>query len=475
MVAAPRIARAARSFDVVLSFSLSMHLETAIAGRLARRPVVIEVVDIVRPGLGRQVLRAASRLASTTVVNSVATAGNLDGDAHRARVIHPGVDLDRFRPGPCDDEVRASLGGRPGRPLVGIVGRVDPGKGIEVLLDAMAATDGPIHDAGLVVVGDVGVGGDDYVDGLRSRARALGDRVTFAGRRSDVPAVLRCLDVLVNASDAEPFGRSVLEAQASGIAVVGTAAGGIPEFVAHEATGLLVPPADPPALRHALERLLGDAELRGRLGAAGRAQAEQRFDLRLRYDLAADTYRRLVADLPRVDRRRDGRAGRPPVPCSAMTDRPVDPPCAQTSDARPVDVAVAPRPDRAGPAGAGRSSPACSAWVGVRRGGVGLRPGWRSAADPRAGRCAGGRRRLGERRAGGRSDAAVRWVGTFDGDPGDDPVGVQLGREATEAVAEVPGVARHGRVLDVAFNPDELGDRGAAAARIGMNRLAPSR
>ena len=109
--------------------------------------------------------------------------------------------------------------------------------------------------------------------------------------------MLRCLDVLVNASDAEPFGRSVLEAQASGIAVVGTAAGGIPEFVAHEATGLLVPPADAPALRHALERLLGDAELRGRLGAAGRAQAEQRFDLRLRYDLAADTYRRLV---PRV-------------------------------------------------------------------------------------------------------------------------------------------------------------------------------
>ena len=208
MVAAPQIARAARSFDVVLSFSLSMHLETAIAGRLARRPAVMEVVDIVRPGLGRRVLRVASRLATTTVVNSVATAGNLDGDAHRARVIHPGVDLDRFQPGPCDDEVRRSLGGRRGTPLVGVVGRVDPGKGIEVLLDAMAATDGPVHDAGLVVVGDVGVGDAEYVDGLRSRSRALGDRVTFAGRRSDVPAVLRCLDVLVNASDAEPFGRS---------------------------------------------------------------------------------------------------------------------------------------------------------------------------------------------------------------------------------------------------------------------------
>jgi glycosyltransferase involved in cell wall biosynthesis len=293
-VAAPRIARAARDYDALLSFSLSMHLEVALAGRLARRPAVIEVVDIVRPGLGRRLLRLASRLATTTVVNSHATAGNLDADAHRARVIHPGVDLQRFRPGTAAEDVRTSLGGGRGVPLVGIVGRVDPGKGVEVLIEAMVADSGPVRDAHLVVVGDVGVGDAGYLESLRRAARPLGDRVTFAGRRADVPAVMRCLDVLVNASAAEPFGRSVLEAQASGVAVIGTDAGGIPEFVADDRTGLLVPPGDPVALRAALARVLGDGELRRRLGAAGRAQAEERFDLVTRFDAAADTYLRLV-------------------------------------------------------------------------------------------------------------------------------------------------------------------------------------
>ena len=58
----------------------------------------------------------------------------------------------------------------PGDALVGIVGRVDPGKGIEVLIEAMAAPSGPVGDADLVVVGDVGVADADYVDGLRAAA-----------------------------------------------------------------------------------------------------------------------------------------------------------------------------------------------------------------------------------------------------------------------------------------------------------------
>jgi len=61
---------------------------------------------------------------------------------------------------------------------------------------------------------------------------ALGTRVCFTGARADVPEILRSIDVMVNASDCEPFGRSVLEAQACGTPVGATSAGGIPEFVA---------------------------------------------------------------------------------------------------------------------------------------------------------------------------------------------------------------------------------------------------
>ena len=175
------------------------------------------------------------------------------------------------------------------------MGRVDEGKGIEVLLDAMACETGPVGNAHLAVVGDVGVMETAHFEQLKVLGdRLLGTRVTFAGRRADIPAVMRCLDVLVNASDAEPFGRSVLEAQATGIAVVGTNAGGIPEFVANEITGVVVPPSSPEDLRSALQRLLGDDELRT-ASAAARAQAVGDFDIISRYDAVAEIYRGLVA------------------------------------------------------------------------------------------------------------------------------------------------------------------------------------
>jgi glycosyltransferase involved in cell wall biosynthesis len=203
--------------------------------------------------------------------------------------------------------VRAALGGREGRPLVGIVGRVDPEKGVNVLARALARATGPAAGATLAVVGDVAVGSTSGAAMLRDEVeRLLGDRVRFTGRRDDVPEVHRALDVLVNASAAEPFGRSVLEAMASGTPVVATASGGIPEFVDDGVTGLLVPPADETALAGALDRLLGDAGLRARLAEAGRAAAEARFALPTRYELVADVFRRAAGPRQRPRSPRGG-------------------------------------------------------------------------------------------------------------------------------------------------------------------------
>jgi glycosyltransferase involved in cell wall biosynthesis len=227
------------------------------------------------------------------VVNSRAT-GESVGIGPDVRVVHPGVDLERFAPGPPDEAVRRSLGGLPGVPLIGIVGRVDPGKGVHVLLEAMAEMD--CTEARLAIVGDVGVAPPAFIDDLRRlAAEALGERVCFAGRRSDVAEVLRALDILVNASDAEPFGRSVLEAQACAVPVVATSAGGIPEFVQHEVTGLLVSPGRADELAAALDRLIQEEGLMGELGANARRQAEQRFGLDSRYDVLAAYFRELAA------------------------------------------------------------------------------------------------------------------------------------------------------------------------------------
>jgi glycosyltransferase involved in cell wall biosynthesis len=289
----PLIARAARTVDVVHSNGLWGHVDCAMGARLARRPVVIELHDLVVPGMGRHLLSAASRMAVTTVAVSTAVAGVVgDGSGTGVRVVTQAVDLERFSPGPPDPEVRRRLTDDPDGLLVGIVGRLDPMKGIDVLVKAMALLSGPAAAARLVVVGSPGLDLGGYEHRIHGEAAdLLGERARFLGAIEDVPPVLRAVDVLVNASAAEPFGLTVLEAQACGMPVVAPSSGGIPDFVVDNDNGLLVPPSDPAALARALERLLGDAALRERLGRRGRETAAANHSLTQRAHALAAIYR----------------------------------------------------------------------------------------------------------------------------------------------------------------------------------------
>jgi glycosyltransferase involved in cell wall biosynthesis len=114
---------------------------------------------------------------------------------------------------------------------------------------------------------------------LEAELARSGADVQLLGERGDVPQLLAEADVFCLSSRSEGLPLSILEAMAAGLPVVASAVGGVPEQVADGETGFLVPPGDETALAAALERLAGDAELRGRLGAAGRARAEERFDL----------------------------------------------------------------------------------------------------------------------------------------------------------------------------------------------------
>jgi glycosyltransferase involved in cell wall biosynthesis len=287
---ARRLAFVARRYDMMFSFSLSTHLETALAGRVSRTPVALDVVDLVRPGIGQRVLRTAARLATLTVANSTATASLL-GPAGPVRIIHPGIDLDRFHPGASSASLRTELAGDAECQLVGIVGRLDEGKGIHVLVDAMTRLGGQFSTARLVVVGAKGTDATDYADRLQQRSHELlGDRVRFVGRRNDIPEIMRALDVLVVAALAEPFGLTALEAQASRTPVIGTDAGGLPEFVEHEVSGLLVPPLDADLLARAIERMLGDETLRNRIVDEAERRANPARGLEAQYDELARMY-----------------------------------------------------------------------------------------------------------------------------------------------------------------------------------------
>ncbi|GAA1059036.1 glycosyltransferase family 4 protein [Agromyces bracchium] len=187
------------------------------------------------------------------------------GNEGKVHVVGNAVDVARFTPfaGHSDE--------RPMRVM--FVGRVVPAKGVDTLLRAVAGF-GP-SELEVVVVGsggfDPGAPLTEYESDLRTLAAMSGPRVEFRPfvDRTALPALLRTADVLcVPSRWAEPSGLTVGEGLATGIPVVASRVGGIPE--AAGPAGLLVPPDDPVELAAAIRRLLDDPELRRRVGRAGR-------------------------------------------------------------------------------------------------------------------------------------------------------------------------------------------------------------
>jgi len=123
--------------------------------------------------------------------------------------------------------------------------------------------------------------GEDAAEArLRQQVTQAGmdDRVRFLGFRSDVPALMGGVDIVVHSSiQPEPFGRVIVEAMLAGTPVIATKAGGALEIVTEGDTGLLVPPGDAAALSQALGRLTADVSLRERLASAALAEARARF------------------------------------------------------------------------------------------------------------------------------------------------------------------------------------------------------
>jgi glycosyltransferase involved in cell wall biosynthesis len=199
----------------------------------------------------------------------------------RARVVGNGVDLGRFTP---DLErrrrTRSELDVGPDELLVGGVGRMVEEKG---LAEFAAAARALSHRARFVWVGPRD---PDKTDALGGEL----DGVRLLGSRKDMPALYPALDIFVLPSYREGFSRSGMEAAACGVAMVLSDIRGCREVGAHDRELLLVPPRDPRALTTAIARLLGDGELRARLGAAARVRALAHFDQRAVADLSLATY-----------------------------------------------------------------------------------------------------------------------------------------------------------------------------------------
>jgi glycosyltransferase involved in cell wall biosynthesis len=193
----------------------------------------------------------------------------------RLRIIPRGVDERLFDPEAVAPDriaaLRAAWGVAPGRPVVMLPARVTRWKGQGVLVEAMARLPA---EAQALLVGDADAK-PAYLAELRDRIATLGlgGRVRLVGHAADVPAALMLADVVVHAStDAEAFGRTVIEAQAMGRCVIASDLGGPTETVKQGVTGWRVKPGDPAALADAIGRVLAmPPEARAAAGARARA------------------------------------------------------------------------------------------------------------------------------------------------------------------------------------------------------------
>jgi glycosyltransferase involved in cell wall biosynthesis len=259
------------------------NVPAGLAGRLTGRPVIWHARNLVTADMW-DVDRVLAPLATRIICNADAIRRRFAGSRgwERSITIVNAVDTREFHPGVGRAPFRRELGVPDGAPLVGIVGRIGLGKGHEHFVDAAVRLLERGVDAHFVIVGDPLFDADAWrADALRRAVKdaAREDRIRFAGYRRDMPSVMRALDVLVLASDAEPCGRVLFEAMASATAIVATDSGGTPEIVRHGAEALLVPPRDAAALARAIATLAADAGRRARLGAAGVARVAAEFTI----------------------------------------------------------------------------------------------------------------------------------------------------------------------------------------------------
>ena len=157
---------------------------------------------------------------------------------------------------------------------MGMIGRFDPVKNHPMLLIAFQNVLKGISPAKLVLVGD-GQARKECED----IAHALGieDNVRFLGRRSDVAELLSAFDIYVLPSVAEASSLTLLEAMAAGLPIVTTHAGGNPEAVVNDVTGVLASPGNASGFARAIISLIKDPEKRRRMGEAGRKRLESSF------------------------------------------------------------------------------------------------------------------------------------------------------------------------------------------------------
>jgi len=308
-----RLIHLIRTYRVALMHVNSLDIRAGLAGWISGVPVVGHL-RVVFPFTWRDRLfvHLCRRVIAVSDAARQALCGGSGSLLRKFVTVYNTVDVSGGRGG----DVRGELNLSPDQKLVGSVARIDPCKGLEYFVEAVAQIRPRRPDIRAVVVGQPGdsVEEQEYHDALVETASRLGldNIVHFLGFRKDVLDIIGSMDVLCVPSvlihtagggiKTEGFGRVIVEAMALGIPVVATRVGGIPEVVVDKETGVLVSPEDPQALAEAMLDLLGDDRRREAMGTAGRKRFEACFSLEEHVRRIEEVYERALSGAISQDR-----------------------------------------------------------------------------------------------------------------------------------------------------------------------------
>lgn len=307
-VALPRLVRTIREgrYDVVHAH-LEMAMTLAVpAAALAGRPAVCTFHHVARPLEGRAAWRerlaveAATRSRRALFVSEASRRSFAEnyrpkGMPANWEVMHNGIDIANFAPGAVDPQVRSELAGRDGDSLVAVLpAAFRDFKGIPVAIRAWPAVIEKFPSAVLALTG-----GGELESELRQLVADLGlaDSVNFVGVRTDMPEVYRAADLVVLPSThGENLPTVLIESSATACAVAASRVGGIPDIVLDGETGLLFEAGSVEGCADTVCRLLEDAELRRRLGAAASERARSEFSATAWLARLRATYREAMGE-----------------------------------------------------------------------------------------------------------------------------------------------------------------------------------
>jgi glycosyltransferase involved in cell wall biosynthesis len=292
-----RIGRRHRVRLVHLNNIMGSQLAGILAAKLLRVPCVGHLRDFEEVD---RVTRFYARLIDFHVAISGAIKNNLlalDVPEENLAVVYDAIDLEEFDDTICVDYLRREFSLKGEERLFGIFGRVVAWKGILEFVRAAVLVIASVPNARAFIVGDCSDGDHRYLTAVKEKISEYGldQKIILTGYRTDIPALMKMMDVVVHSSiTPEPFGMVLIEAMAMKKPVVATRMGGPLDIILEGQTGLLVSPGEAEEMAAAVKRLLTDEKAAVAMGEKGKERVLEEFTKERYARQVEEVYARLL-------------------------------------------------------------------------------------------------------------------------------------------------------------------------------------